>query len=73
MHVSWVKGPTEPMWQVIMGLTYLCCQQHKKLISHETVAEIKEMTEGAEEFDKIHVRVFTEESGWLRDEPDQWV
>ena len=33
--------------------------QHKKLISHENIAEIKEMTKGIEEFDKIDVKVFT--------------
>ena len=62
------SGRTEPMWQVVMDLTFLWCKQHKKLISHETVAKLKKKTAGVEQFGKWPIEVFTKEAGWLRKE-----
>ena len=42
-----IKGSgTEPMWQVVMDLTFLWCKEHKNLISHETVSAIKKKARG---------------------------
>ena len=67
------SGRTEPMWQVVVDLTFLWCEQHKKLISHKTVTALKKKTAGVEQFDKFPTKVFTKEAGWLRKEPEFWV
>ena len=59
------------MWQVAMDLAFLWCKQHKKLISHETVAAaMKKKTRGVKAFNKHNIKVFTKDAGWLRKEPE---
>ena len=58
---------------VVIDLTFLWCEQHKKLISRETVTATKKKTRGVKGFDKHDIKVFTNDSGWLRNEPEHWI
>ena len=55
--------------KVVMGLSYMFCDEKKRLLSAESVRTMRRATRTLRKFRKVKTKVFTPQSGWMRPEP----